>query len=128
MENNSDSILDGNVTITQGTLEVRSDRAIVRRGNGDIDKITLVGKPAFMKHVNDNGEPMTAQAVTIVYSLSSDVILLSGGATILTPRGSINGEPIKYNLKTGRLDSGSSGNRVSMRIMPMNKVPEEAKP
>lgn len=128
MEDNSDSTLNGNVVITQGTLEIKSDRAIIHRRNGDIDKVTLTGSPVVMKQVNDNGEPMNAQASTIVYTLSSDLILLSGSVIINQPRGSMRGENVKYDLKTGRLDGGGDGNRVSMRIMPKNKAPAEAKP
>ncbi len=128
MEDNSDSTLNGNVVITQGTLEIKSDRAIIHRRNGDIDKVTLTGSPVVMKQVNDNGEPMDAQASTIVYTLSSDLILLSGSVIINQPRGSMRGENVKYDLKTGRLDGGGDGNRVSMRIMPKNKAPVEAKP
>ena len=40
MEDNSDSTLTGNVVITQGTLEIKSDRAIIHRRSGDIDKVT----------------------------------------------------------------------------------------
>ena len=128
MEDNSDSTLNGNVVITQGTLEIKSDRAIIHRRGGDIDKVTLTGSPVVMKQVNDNGEPMNAQASTIVYTLSSDLILLSGSVIINQPRGSMRGENVKYDLKTGRLDGGGDGNRVSMRIMPKNKAPAEAKP
>ncbi len=128
MEDNSDSTLNGNVVITQGTLEIKSDRAIIHRSKGDIDKVTLTGSPVVMKQVNDNGEPMDAQASTIVYTLSSDLILLSGNVIINQPRGSMRGENVKYDLKTGRLDGGGDGNRVSMRIMPKNKSPAEAKP
>lgn len=128
MEDNSDSTLNGNVVITQGTLEIKSDRAIIHRRAGDIDKVTLTGSPVVMKQVNDNGEPMNAQASTIVYTLSSDLILLSGSVIINQPRGSMRGENVKYDLKTGRLDGGGDGNRVSMRIMPKNKAPAEAKP
>lgn len=128
MEDNSDSILNGNVVITQGTLEIQSDRAVIHRRNGDIDKVTLTGGPVMMKQVNDSGEPMTAQAATIVYTLSSDLILLSGNVVIDQPRGSMRGQNVKYDLKTGRLDGGGDGNRVSMRIMPKNKAPAEAKP
>ena len=128
MEDNSDSTLNGNVVITQGTLEIKSDRAIIHRRKGDIDKVTLTGSPVVMKQVNDNGEPMNAQASTIVYTLSSDLILLSGSVIINQPRGSMRGENVKYDLKTGRLDGGGDGNRVSMRIMPKNKAPAEAKP
>jgi len=128
MEDNSDSTLNGNVVITQGTLEIKSDRAIIHRRDGDIDKVTLTGGPVVMKQVNDSGEPMNARASTIVYTLSSDLILLSGNVVIEQPRGSMRGENVKYDLKTGRLDGGGDGNRVSMRIMPKNKAPAEAKP
>jgi lipopolysaccharide export system protein LptA len=128
MEDNSDSTLSGNVVITQGTLEIRSDRAVIHRRNGDIDKVTLTGGPVQMRQINDNGEPMTAQASTIVYTLSSDLVLLSGNVVIDQPRGSMRGENIKYDLKTGRLNGGGDGNRVSMRILPKNKAPAEAKP
>jgi len=33
-------------------------------------------------------------------------------------RGTLRGETVKYDLKTGRLDGGGDGSRVKMRIMP----------
>ena len=128
MQDESDSTLNGNVIITQGTLEIKADRAVIRRSKGDIDKVTLTGSPVVMKQINDSGEPMNAQAATIVYTLSSDLILLRGNVTIEQPRGSMRGENVKYDLKTGRLNGGGDGSRVSMRILPKNKVPAEAKP
>ena len=128
MEDNSDSTLTGNVVITQGTLEIKADRAIIHRSKGDIDRVTLTGGPVVMKQVNDNGEPMNAQAATIVYTLSSDLILLNGNVVIEQPRGSMRGENVKYDLKTGRLNGGGDGKRISMRIMPKNKAPAEVKP
>ena len=128
MQDESDSTLNGNVIITQGTLEIKADRAVIRRSKGDIDKVTLTGSPVVMKQINDSGEPMNAQAATIVYTLSSDLILLRGNVTIEQPRGSMRGENVKYDLKTGRLNGGGDGSRVSMRILPKNKAPEEAKP
>ena len=127
MEDNSDSTLNGNVVITQGTLEIKADLAVIHRSNGEINKVTLSGNPVVMKQVNDGGDPMTAHAATIVYTLSSDLILLSGNVSIEQPRGSMHGETVKYDLKTGRLDGGGDGNRVSMRIMPKTKS-AEAKP
>jgi lipopolysaccharide export system protein LptA len=128
MEDNSDSTLSGNVVITQGTLEIKADRAVIHRSKGDIDKVTLTGGPVVMKQINDSGEPMNAQASTIVYTLSSDLILLSGNVNIEQPRGSMRGENVKYDLKTGRLNGGGDGKRISMRMLPKNKAPAEAKP
>jgi lipopolysaccharide export system protein LptA len=114
----SESILSGNVLITQGTLEVGADKAVIQRKAGDISQIVLTGSPATLKQVSDAGEPMNAHASQIVYTLSSDVVVLTGGVVIEQPRGTLRGETIKYDLKTGRLDGGGDGTRVQMRIMP----------
>lgn len=113
-----EAILSGNVRITQGTLEVGSDRATIYRKGGEIDRVVLTGAPATLKQVADNGETMNAQARQIVYTLTSDIVVLTGGVVIEQPRGTLRGETIKYDLKTGRLDGGGDGNRVKMRIMP----------
>jgi len=117
----SDAVLTGNVRITQGTLEVGADRAVIQRRAGEIDQVVLTGSPATLKQVSDNGEPMNARAAQIVYKLTSDQIVLTGAVVIEQPRGTLRGETIKYDLKTGRLDGGGDGSRVKMRIMPKNK-------
>ena len=118
----SDSILIGNVRITQGTLIVGADKAVIHRKAGDISQVTLTGAPATLKQISDTGEPMNAHASTIVYTLSSDLVVLTGGVVVEQPRGTLRGEVIKYDLKSGRLDGGGDGNRVQMRIMPKNKT------
>ncbi|MEO7252574.1 MAG: lipopolysaccharide transport periplasmic protein LptA [Arenimonas sp.] len=120
----SDSILTGNVRITQGTLDVGADRAVIHRKSGDISEVTLTGTPATLKQLADNGEQMNAHAQQIVYTLSSDLVVLTGGVVIEQPRGNLRGETIKYDLKTGRLDGGGDGKRVQMRIMPKTKTPD----
>jgi lipopolysaccharide export system protein LptA len=116
----SDSVLTGNVAITQGTLQVHADKAVIHRKGGDITQVELTGTPATLKQVADNGDPMTAHASLIVYTLNSDLIVLTGGVVVEQPRGNLRGETIKYDLKTGRLDGGGDGNRVQMRILPKN--------
>ena len=112
------AILTGNVLITQGTLEVGADRATIHRNAGEISQVVLTGAPATLKQVNDNGETMNAHASQITYTLSNEIIVLSGSVVIEQPRGTLRGETIKYDLKTGRLDGGGDGSRVKMRIMP----------
>jgi len=115
---NGEAVLTGNVLITQGTLQVGADRATIHRNAGEISQVVLTGAPATLKQVNDNGETMNAHAAQITYTLSSDMIVLSGAVVIEQPRGTLRGETIKYDLKTGRLDGGGDGSRVKMRIMP----------
>ena len=112
------SVLEGNVKIRQGSLEVDAERAEVHRRAGDIDRIVLTGTPARLRQVSDSGEAMDARASQVVYTLSSEVMVLTGGVVIEQPRGNLRGETIKYDLKSGRLDGGGDGSRVSMRILP----------
>lgn len=114
----SESVLTGGVKINQGSLEVNADRAVIYRKAGDISQVVLTGAPATLKQVADNGEPMNARASQIVYTLTSDLVVLTGSVVIEQPRGTLRGETIKYDLKTGRLDGGGDGKRVQMRIMP----------
>lgn len=118
LTDNGDTVLSGGVTITQGTLNVQSDKATIFRKDGEIDRVVLTGTPATLKQVADNGEPMNAQAAQIVYTLTSDIVVLTGSVVIEQPRGTLRGETIKYDLKTGRLDGGGDGSRVKMRILP----------
>lgn len=118
LSDDSDSVLSGNVQITQGSMEIGADRAVIHRRGGDITEVELTGAPATLKQVADNGEPMNARAARIVYTLSSDQVVLTGGVAIEQPRGTLRGETIKYDLKTGRLDGGGDGSRVQMRILP----------
>jgi len=112
------SVLQGNVRIRQGSLEVDADKAEVHRVAGEIDRIVLTGDPVRLRQVSDQGEPMDARARQVVYTLTSDLMVLTGGVEIQQPRGKLRGEMVKYDLATGRLDGGGDGQRVSLRILP----------
>ena len=114
------STLEGSVTIRQGSLEVDADRAEIHRKAGEIDRIVLTGSPARLRQLSDQGEPMDATAAQVVYTLSSDVMVLTGNVVITQPRGTLRGETVKYDINTGRIDGGGDGARVSMRILPKN--------
>jgi lipopolysaccharide export system protein LptA len=110
--------MNGNVRIRQGTLEVDADRAEIHRSGGDIGQIVLTGSPARLRQVSDQGEPLDARAQRIVYTRTSEIMLLTGGVVVEQPRGSLRGETLKYNLDTGRIEGGGDGQRVSLRILP----------
>ena len=118
MEDNGMSVLQGNVSIRQGTLEVNADRAEVHRVAGDIQRIVLTGAPARLRQVSDTGETMEAQARQVTYTLSEDIMLLTGAVEVRQPRGTLSGETVRYDIGTGRLNGGGDGQRVNMRILP----------
>jgi len=121
LTDNGDTVLSGGVTITQGTLEVKSDQAVIHRKNDEMSQVVLTGSPATLKQGNDNGEPMNARAAKIIYTLDSDLVVLTGGVVIEQVRGNMRGESVTYDLKSGRLNGGGNGGRVKMTILPKNK-------
>jgi len=108
----------GAVVITQGTLEIRADRADIHRTGGDIARAVLVGKQAMLKQQMNDGTWMNARADRIDYDTRNDVIVLIGNYTVSTPRGSTNGQRLTYDLKSSRLESGGDSGRVSMTFVP----------
>ena len=112
------STIKGNVVISQGTLLINADNAVIVRVNGEISKVTLSGNPARMQQMNDNGELMKASAKSIVYLISTEHISLLGNVTIDPPHGSMRGGAYRNNTKTGRLHAGGDGTRIQMRLEP----------
>lgn len=128
LSDDSVSVLQGSVRIRQGSLEVDADKAEIHRKAGEIDRIVLTGSPARLRQVSDQGEPMDASAAQVVYTISSEVMVLTGNVVITQPRGNLRGETVKYDITTGRLDGGGDGKRVSMRILPKTPAPAPAIP
>jgi lipopolysaccharide export system protein LptA len=118
LDGNSVNVLTGNVTITQGSLDIRAGRADIHQRGGDVVRAVLTGNQAVLKQQMDDGSPMTAKADRIDYDMTADVIVLTGNYTVTTPRGSTSGQRLTYNLKSGRVESGGDSGRVRMTIQP----------
>lgn len=118
-------ILSGNVHITQGTLDIQSAKADIRRG-GNQQVIKLTGSPVKMKQQMDDGGWMNATASQIDYDQDRETVVFSGNAVVQQPgRGRIAGERIIYNMDTGQVQSGAAagGGRVNMTFEPKDKAP-----
>lgn len=118
LTDDGESRLTGNVRITQGTLDVRADSAVIVRRGGRIARVVLAGGPAVLSQVDDEGHPMRANARRIEYDLSGDVVVLSGEVVVEQSRGTLSGERVTYDMATGRVDAGNDGGRVRMTIQP----------
>jgi lipopolysaccharide export system protein LptA len=115
---NSRCVFTGNVLITQGTLEIRADRAEITQRNGETDQVILTGQQATMKQQMDDGTMMNASADRIVYEPRKEILTLTGNFKIETPRGSNSGQRMVYNMGTGQMQSGGDGTRVRTVIQP----------
>jgi lipopolysaccharide export system protein LptA len=121
LDDSRPSIVSGNVTITQGTLTIRSARAEITQRGGEPVRAVLTGSPVRLSQQLDDGTPMTALASRIDYDLKTEIVTLTGNVRIEQPRGSHSAQRVVYNMRTGQVNSGGQGaGRVKMRILPRN--------
>jgi lipopolysaccharide export system protein LptA len=116
------AVISGGVTITQGTLKITASTAEITMRNGEAVRAVLKGGPVRMNQLLDDGTPMSSVSNGADYDMKADVVVFSGNVSIQQPRGSLAGQRVNYNMRTGQVDTGApqSGNRVHMRIEPKN--------
>jgi lipopolysaccharide export system protein LptA len=123
VEDDGVSILTGNVIVTQGTLEIHADKAVITRKDGDISYAVLTGNPVHLKQDDENGEPMYGTARQVDDDLIKNIDIFTGNAIIDQPtRGQMHGEKIVYNVDNGQVTGGGDGTRVAMHILPKVKT------
>lgn len=120
VDDNRPTIISGGVTIRQGTLAIQAARAEITMRGGDPTRAVLTGSPVRLNQQLDDGTPMNAVAARVDYDLKSEVVVFTGGVSISQPRGSLSGERVTYNMRSGQVTSGGGqgSGRVKMRIQP----------
>lgn len=121
-------VLTGNVKAVQGTLVINAAKADIRRSGGDISTVQLTGSQATIKQELDDGSPFNGRANKIDYDMPKDTVILTGNAFVDKAGDTIKSERIVYNMKTGQVESGGTGGRVSMQLQPKNKDASAAPP
>lgn len=114
-------VLTGNVKAVQGTLVINAAKADIRRAGGDINTVQLTGNQATIKQELDDGSPFNGRANKIDYDMPKDTVVLTGNAFVDKAGDTIKSERIVYNMKSGQVESGGTGGRVSMQLQPKNK-------
>ncbi len=121
MDDSRPTTLSGGVIITQGTLDIRSNVAVVHTANGEPVRAVLTGTPVKLTQELDDGKAMDAVANKVDYDLKSEIVVFTGGVNIRQPSGSIAGERVIYNMKTGQVQGGGQdAGRVKIRLLPKN--------
>ena len=110
--------LTGNVTITQGSLNVVAAKAIIEQSGGEPSRALMSGGVTLRQQMDD-GNQINATSANVDYNLRTEVVVFTGNVEIRQQRGTLNGERVVYSMKTGQVESGGAGNgRVKMRILP----------
>ena len=115
---NDTCTLTGNVTISQGSLDIVAAKAVIEQSGGDPSRALLSGGVTLRQEMDD-GNQIHAKSSNVDYNLKTEVVVFTGNVEIIQQRGSLNGQRVVYNMKTGQVESGGDGNgRVKMRILP----------
>ncbi|HPA00971.1 MAG TPA: lipopolysaccharide transport periplasmic protein LptA [Chiayiivirga sp.] len=122
LQNNGESRFS-DVTITQGTLEIRAATAVVTKNDGEVTRVVLEGEPASLQQENDAGERMRAQARRIEYDTATEVVVLTGAVRIDQNRDTFRAERVRYDTRNGQIsgDGGPGDGRIHLTIQPKTK-------
>ena len=89
--NNGTGIYTGHVVITQGSIMLTADRAVVHVVDNELDTADINGNPATFQQQPDNGGIIHGYAREITYSASKNQIDLITDARLTQPVTQVNG-------------------------------------
>jgi lipopolysaccharide export system protein LptA len=120
-DQNQISTYSGQVSLIQGSLNIQSDKLIIRFDDqGDIALMEMYGQPALFTQQDKEGKAMRGQAKRIDFEESRSTLLLQGDAEFEHDGDLIKSQQIKINTAVNSIDAGGSetGDRVQMLIQP----------
>jgi len=97
-----ESIFEGNVTVTQGTLMLKADKVVVRQDAAGFNYAWAYGKPAHFKQKRDGSdEYVEGQGERLEYDGKADKMQVFTNAEIHQGADEVKGDYIAYNAATG---------------------------
>lgn len=126
------SVYEGNVLLSQGTLNIQADRIDVRQDNKGMAVGEAVGNPVrFNQKIEGRNEFIEAHSNRLEYDARTEVIKLSGSAYLKQGGDELNGGVIIYDVRSERYQAQGKGEdgkpgRVRAIIQPRTDADEAA--
>lgn len=111
----------GNVIVKQGSIEIKADKVVVLRPQGDQNHevIEAYGSPVTFYQMQDNGKPVKGNAQKMRYELANDFITLTGNAYLEQLDSNVKGDRITYLVQQQKMEAFSDkGKRVTTVLVP----------
>ena len=97
-------VLEGNVDITQGTLNIKADKIVLIYKGDEIDTATAYGKPVRFKQLPEGQTEMVhGEGITLELKQAKNLITLEKNAKITQGANTITGKVIYYNTETSKM-------------------------
>jgi lipopolysaccharide export system protein LptA len=114
------SIYAGNVKISQGELILTGDKVTLESNKGEVERITVTGKPARYNHVSETGQTTTAQSEHMVYIASKNKLVMTINAHLQQPELKLSSHKIVYDTQQQIViaGDGDKAQRVNITLTP----------
>jgi lipopolysaccharide export system protein LptA len=130
-----ESIFEGNVTVTQGTLTLKADKVVVKQDASGFNYAFAYGKPAHFRQKREGyDEYIEGHAERLEYDGKADKMQMFTAAEIRKGSDQVQGDYISYNAVTefyqviGGPSVSTAGNpkgRVRATIQPPKKTADK---
>lgn len=113
-------VYTGHVLITQGSIRITADKAVMHMLNGQIQTADITGAPATFQQQPDTGALIHGTAAEITYDQSKNEVDLLGNAYLQQGGRVFTADVIHYNTSTEHIIAlgGKNGGRVHITIPP----------
>lgn len=99
-DSKKESVFEGNVVVTQGTLQIKGDRVIVRQDSEGFQYGIAYGKPAAFRQKRDGvDEYIEGFAERLEYDGKKDFLQMFSSARLTKGTDEVRGDYISYNAK-----------------------------
>ena len=121
------SIYNGNVKMTQGSIEILGEYIEIKQENNEILSMIAKGNPAQFFQSDIEGNTIEAQSLLIEYLANKNQLVMINQAKLKQDDQVIESEHIIFNTKTKTLKAGQRPNqndptqRVKITLTPNNK-------
>jgi lipopolysaccharide export system protein LptA len=118
------TIYEGNVSITQGSLNILADKVTVFIVAEQVSKMVAIGKPAsFKQQPNVDAKDVIAKADTIDYFILDKKITLTENALLNQGGSTLTGKVINYDLNDAKAKAEGG---VQVVMQPVKTDPTES--
>ena len=119
------AVYEGNVSIVQGSLDIRAAKIEIDAPNSEIVKISANGSPVTFQQKMDDGKLAKGKANRVIYLVKEKRIYLDGDAAITQNNDKFASNHIEYSMRDGELKAGNKKtpgkSRVKAVFYPLNK-------
>jgi lipopolysaccharide export system protein LptA len=109
--NTGSSVYRGNVSFTQGKIEIHGDTVTVKSKNGTINEVIIEGKPARYNDTSQNNH-ILAESTNMNYRVEDNKLNMQGKARLEQGARIVQSENILYDTKKQIILAGQSSSET----------------